>query len=1003
MHDQLILMDQRVERVWRERVLPASTTTVAHAKVTWWPVPDESGIAGRGEPVPWDVAREATYDAITLPHPWGPTWGTTWLKVEVDVPEHAPGDLELAIDLGWADHSVGFQAEGLVRDESGRIIKGLHPRNAWVPVPDTAGRHVWFVEAAANPLILGVPPFVPTADSDKATADPNPIYVLRSATLERINHDARELARDLQVLSILAAELPSDSPRRWRIAMAMQDALNALDTEDVIATAAAARAALKPALSVPADADAMQISAIGHAHIDTAWLWPLRETRRKMTRTLANVVQLLDSGHDFVFALPASQHVDWLATDNPALLARVREWVDRGKIVPVGSMWVEPDAVLPSGESMCRQFLFGQRAFERLLGRRATGMWLPDSFGYSAALPQIAAQAGAEWFLTQKISWNQVDVFPHTSFLWEGIDGTRIFTHFPPSDTYGAEITGAEAHRSERNFKEKGRAASAMMLFGYGDGGGGPNREMLARAERMADVAGAPRISFDTPDAFFARAMTELDDPSVWAGELYLELHRGTFTSQVATKQGNRRNEHLLREAELWWTTAAVRGLGDYPWDELDACWRAVLLGQFHDILPGTSIAWVHRENAATHADVTARLESLIDQAQALLAGEGDDVIAFNAAPHDRQGITALAAGRIEALATSTVTTDGDRTTLSNGLLTAVFDRGLLVSLTGVSGRETLPPGTAAGMVHLIPDFPNMWDAWDTERFQREDPEVIVDFTTSIEHDGDAAIVTSAAFRNSHVSLRWSLHDDELCIDATVDWHEYDRLLKLVLPVDVHTTRASFETQFGHIERDIHENTSWDAQRFEVSTHRYVHVAEPGFGVGIVNTGSYGLDLLRRSRDGGGSYVVARPSLVRGPRYPDPHTDQGTHEFGFSVIPDADLAATTRAAYRRNLRLRTRTGSAVAPLVAVEGAIIDTVKLAEDRSGDVIVRLYEATGGRSTATLRGDFTRATLTNILEEVDTALGTSSEGVWRLPLRPFELVTLRLAKEAPHALRS
>ena len=998
MHDHLGHMDQRAERIARERVAPASIEVVASARVSWWPVPDDEGIPGRGEPVSWQIARQAAYEPVELPLPWGPAWGTTWFRIEVDVPEHVAGDLELEIDLGWEDHSVGFQAEGLARDESGRVIKGLHPRNHWLPVPPEPGRHVWYVEAAANPLILGVPPFIPTPLGDKATSGTDPLYVLRSARLVRVHHAVRELARDIQVLQGIAAELPADSARRWRVAVALQEALNILDTERVVATADAARARLATVLRTPADVDSPQVSAVGHAHIDTAWLWPLRETRRKVVRTLANIVQLLDSGQDFTFALPAAQHVVWLQRDEPELLDRVRTWVDRGRIVPVGSMWIEPDAVLPGGEALCRQLVWGQRAFEQTLGRRAVGLWLPDSFGYSGALPQIATQAGAEWFLTQKISWNQVDVFPHNSFLWEGIDGTRIFTHFPPSDTYGAEITAGEAHRTERNFKEKGHAQASLMLFGYGDGGGGPNREMLARAERLADVAGSPRISLDHPDEFFTRARAELSNPAVWVGELYLELHRGTFTSQVATKQGNRRNEHLLREAELWWTTVMARGLGDYPWDELDSCWEVLLTGQFHDVLPGTSIAWVHREVDAQHAEITGRLNDLIVRAQRLLAGAGSEPVLFNAASHPRLGVPALGAGRPEPEAPVQLSEGDGCVTLDNGVLTARFDDGLLVSLRDRGGRETLPPGERGGLAHLIPDFPNMWDAWDTERFQREDPEVIDRFDMNVGQDDEGAYVeTSTAFRASTLSLRWRLRDQELHVRATVDWHEQDNLLKLVFPLDVHTTRASYETQFGYIQRDIHENTSWDFQRFEVSTHRFVHVAEPGFGVGVVNDGSYGLDVLRRSREGGSSHVVVRPSLVRGPRYPDPHADQGRHEFGFALVPNVGLDDTLAAAQRINLRPSVLMGSPVSPLVEVSGAVVESVKPAEDRSGDVIVRLYEAAGGRGPVTVSSELPHLHVTTVLEDdvVERDLARTPTG-WETVLRPFELVTLRLGRE-------
>ena len=327
----------------------------------------------------------------------------------------------------------------------------------------------------------------------------------------------------------------------------------------------------------------------------------------------------------------------------PALFERVKAHVAAGRFVPVGGMWVESDTNMVGGEAMARQFLVGQRWFEEHLGTTCDEVWLPDSFGYTAALPQIVTQAGCRWFLTQKISWNTTNVFPHHTFWWEGIDGTRVFTHFPPVDTYTAELTGRELAHAARNFRDKGAATRSLVPFGHGDGGGGPTREMLGRASRTCVPRRLPDASRSRRRAaFFEAAEAEYADAPVWAGELYLEIHRGTYTSQAAMKQGNRRSEHLLREAELWSATAAVRGLLDYPAEELDEIWRIVLLHQFHDILPGSSIAWVHREARATYAEVAARLERIIETALDALAGDGSDEVVFNAGPVAREGVPAL-------------------------------------------------------------------------------------------------------------------------------------------------------------------------------------------------------------------------------------------------------------------------------------------------------------------------------------------------------------------------
>ncbi len=462
---------------------------------------------------------------------------------------------------------------------------------------------------------------------------------------------------------------------------------------------------------------------MGHAHIDSAWLWPVRETVRKVTRTVANVVNLLESGDDLVYAMSSAQQWAWLEEHHPALFARVLEQVRAGRFVPVGGMWVESDTNMVGGEAMARQFAVGQQWFADHLGVICEEVWLPDSFGYTAALPQIVKLAGCRWFLTQKISWNTTNVFPHHTFWWEGIDGTRVFTHFPPVDTYTAELTGAELAHAARNFRDKGAATRSLVPFGHGDGGGGPTREMLGRAARTRDLAGSPRVEIETPRAFFEAAEEEYAAAApVWVGELYLEIHRGTYTSQAAMKRGNRRCEHLLREAELWSATAAVRGLLDYPAAELARLWETVLLHQFHDILPGSSIAWVHREARATYARLEAELEAIVDKALDALAGDGDDQVVFNAGPVLRDGVPAMGGASVVevrgAPATSLETTP--HALENEQLRVELDDAGVIRSvLDKAAGRELLPPGGAANLLQLHPDHPVKWDAWDLDRSYR--------------------------------------------------------------------------------------------------------------------------------------------------------------------------------------------------------------------------------------------------------------------------------------------
>ena len=634
-------------------------------------------------------------------------------------------------------------------------------------------------------------------------------------------------------------------------------------------------------------------------------------------------------------------------------------------------------------------------------------MWLPDTFGYDAALPQMIKLAGVRWFLTQKISWNTTNKFPHHTFQWEGIDGTRIFTHFPPVDTYNCDLSGAEIAHGVRNFQDKAGAGRSLAPSGYGDGGGGPTREMLAHAARLADLEGSAKVAMERPADFFAAAEAEYPDAPVWVGELYLEFHRGTLTSQLATKQGNRRSEHLLREAELWAATAALRTGADYPYAQLDRIWKTVLLHQFHDILPGTSIAWVHREAEQTYADIAGELNGIIDGAQRALAGPPDadgGTVVFNSAPHGRAGVPALGGavrgGRPAAV--RPVPADGGLV-LDNGLVRIVIDdRGLVTSAYDLAaGREAVAPGAAANLLQLHQDFPNKWDAWDIDAFYRN---TVRDLTGADEvaAAGDAVRVVRT-FGDSRIEQTLSLEEGSyrLDIDTVVDWQEREKLLKAAFPLDLRAAHTSAEIPFGHIERPTHTNTSWDAAKFEVCAHRFLHVGERDWGAALVNDSSYGHDVTRDVRPDAGTTTTVRLSLLRAPSFPDPDTDRGPHHLRYALVLGAGIPEAVREGYHFNLPERAVPGAAeVAPLVTVDddAVVVSAAKLADDRSGDVVIRLYEGHGARTRAILRPGFAlaRVAVTDLLERPveDSAAHTAGpDGAVALTLRPFQILTLRL----------
>jgi alpha-mannosidase len=508
----------------------------------------------------------------------------------------------------------------------------------------------------------------------------------------------------------------------------------------------------------------------------------------------------------------------------------------------------------------------------------------------------------------------------------------------------------------------------------------------------------------EKPSEFFRAAQEEYPDAPVWSGEMYLELHRATYTSQARTKAGNRRSEHLLREAELWAATAAVAGVFDYPYQAFDRLWKIVLLHQFHDILPGSSIAWVHKEAEATYARVAAELNAITDAAIAALAGDPGQSLVFSASPRSRDevvnGVLTTVPGSGAAVVGNTgpaPVTVTDRL-LDNGLVRVELDDdGLFTSVRDlVNNREVL---TGRGnLLQLHPDLPNFWDAWDIDaHYRRRHTDLTyVDSITVVSTGAEGAIRVERSFGSSRISQVISVRAGSPRIDVRteIDWHEQEKILKAAFPLDVHADRSASEIQFGHVYRPTHTNTSWDAARFEIYAHRWVHVAEPGYGVAVLNDSTYGHDISRT-----GSTTTVRLSVVRAPRCPDPHADQGKHVLTYSLLPGASISDTVGAGYALNLPVRVVQGSTVpAPLITVDSPAItvEAVKLADDESGDVLVRLYEALGGRAEATVKASFTitGAEVTDLLERrLDTAEVTS-EGVG-VSLRPFQVLSLRLRR--------
>ncbi|QEU91016.1 alpha-mannosidase [Streptomyces kanamyceticus] len=1015
MHDDRLLVEGRLERALRQFIRPAQYARRVPLTLSVWHAP--------GEPVPVTTAIDAAYEPFETGTEWGSPWSTSWFRIQGEVPAEWQGQrVEVVVDPGFSGEGPGFQAEGLVYDAAGVPLKGIHPRNRHIPVasPARGGEAVHLLlEAAANPTVLH--DFVPTRLGDVLTAGNTPIYRFTSVDLAVLDEDVWQLILDIEVLSELMAELDADRPRRHEILRALEDMLDALDLHDVSGTAAAARAALAEVLARPAHASAHRVSAAGHAHIDSAWLWPLRETVRKASRTFANVTALAEEYPELVFACSQAQQYAWVKEHQPHIWDRIKKAVADGNWAPVGSMWVESDANMPGGEALARQITHGRRFFREEFGIETEEIWLPDSFGYTAAFPQLAKLAGIRWFLTQKLSWNQTNKMPHHTFWWEGIDGTRVFTHFPPVDTYNSQFHGSELAHAERNFADKGRATRSLVPFGWGDGGGGPTREMMERARRLRSLEGSPRVEIEKPSAFFAAAEEEYGARApVWSGELYLELHRATYTTQAATKRGNRRSEHALREAELWCTAAAVRDPAYvYPYDTLDRLWKTVLLHQFHDILPGSSIAWVHREARDTYERVVAELGELTLAAARSLGAGGP--AALNASPYPRSEVVESEDGtlvhvQVPALGTQSLSvaagftrepgrgaaaaSDGTAIVLSNEHLRVTVDAaGLITSVhDAAEDREVLAaPGN---LLQLHPDHPTHYDAWDLDRHYRHRHTDLTDAeSVELVEDGPlrVAVRVVRAFGASRITqeIRLAAGSGRVDIVTDVDWRESEKVLKAAFPLDVHAERSAAEIQFGHVHRPTHANTGWDAARYEICAHRWLRVAEEGYGVALLNDSTYGHDVTRTEHDGTLGTTV-RLTLLRAPHSPDPETDQGTHRFTYALLPGATTGDAVAEGLALNLPLRVTAAPVLASLVAVDhpAVTVESVKLADDRGGDVVVRLYESRGGRAAATLSTSFpvARAEVTDLLERPVEPARTSEAGL-SLALRPFQIVTLRL----------
>jgi alpha-mannosidase len=967
-------------------------------------------------------ALQGEYRPTNLGEKFGPDWSTHWFKVNIEIPTTWKG---CEVHLLWDSSSEGCiwrdgqPVQGLTGSSNGFSMDIL--RGEYFLTKKAAGgeKIELYIESAVNGL-FGVP------ENDPRLAQ---LGLLKQAEIAVFDRAAWDLLWDFRILADMAVNLPTNTPRGGQALAAANAMVNTIRLNDP-STWPPGRAIAARFFADHNGGGQHNLSAVGHAHIDTAWLWPLAETRRKCVRTFSSAILYMDEYPQYKFACSQAQQYEWMKESVPGLYARIKQKITQGQFIPAGGTWVEPDCNIPSGESLVRQFLFGQRFFRQEFGITCREFWEPDVFGYSAALPQIIRQAGIDRFLTIKLSWSQFNKLSSHTFYWEGLDGSRVLTHFPPLDNYNSVATVAEVLNNVSNYKDHERSKESYLLFGYGDGGGGPTLDMLEQVKRMGDVDGLPRVSMRSPDEFFTRLETDAQDLTVWVGELYLELHRGTYTTQARNKNYNRRAECALHDVEFLAAVANARTGYPYPTDELNRVWKLVLTNQFHDIIPGSSINEVYQDSTIHYEDVLSTASRLsADALRTLLKSQdGPNVCALNTTSASRVEVVELPGGFSSAQDSAdgkplgiisvpayglTVVSPHDLPSgavsvvesphsfaFENEKIRAVFRRdGRLTSLFDKrAGRESIAPGEDANLFVLYDDVPNNWDAWDVDIFHLEKFDLVGGAVSArVLESGPlrSAVEFQYQFGNgSTITQVISLTAVSARLDfaCQVEWCEKHKFLKVEFPFNLRAASATYEIQFGHVQRPTHFNTSWDMARFEVPAHRWADLSEPDFGVALLNDNKYGYSTQGNRM---------RLSLLRSPTSPDPNADMGSHTFRYALLPHPGSfshAGVIAAGYHFNYPMHVFSSSEAPHQVSFfqvdhPAVVIDTVKKAED-SDQLVIRLYECFGTRQTVHFSSSLPvqSAVRCNLLEDDGEPLTWTDGGV-NLELRPFELVSLKL----------
>jgi alpha-mannosidase len=946
--------------------------------------PLSAEIVRSAEPIAFDQLGAATFQPLRPGTAWGRKLDCAWLRISGDVPAGVEGAIVL----------LGIRGEGLIYSPDGDVIDSISTVFLQGDLPHSGGHdrpleHVdtstdrveFYADVAYNGFLL---------------------YPYGSG----VYHGARLAIRDEQVfglyydyLTLLAlAEATEDAALEAELRGSLRRAWSSFSAGQV----SAARTALAGPLAATSDSDVVY-RAIGHGHLDMAWLWPLRETHRKAARTYTRALNTIDDRDGYLYGTSQPQQLYWMKHEQPALFDRVKAAVAAGRIELQGSFWVEPDTNITGGESLVRQALVGRRFLQEEFGLSDEQLrlcWLPDTFGYNGNLPQILTKSGMDWFQTIKLAWNKVTDFPHRTFHWQGIDGSSVLVHMPPEGDYNSRAAADGLLKGVRQYPER-ELNTALLVYGSGDGGGGPGEIHLELLAREQNLRGLPRVEYSTARAFFENLET-LDVAHTHVGELYLETHQGTYTTQGAIKRYNRMIERKLHNAEA---LAAITGHDSRT--VLEQHWRDVLLNQFHDILPGSSIERVNREAVETYRRIDASLDSYSAELSAELprpqTAVGPAAVNLTSFPRRehlkvadrwyRADVAPYAASALEpselSPAPELAYTDD---TMSNGLLTLRFGpSGEIVSCLDAGGREHAGDGLNRLVLHRDP-YQWPFDAWDIEQdYATKRPRTLR--VTRVENSRDAATVTRRQLYRSRsfaVEQRVVLEagSDVVRFETLVDWHASHRMLRAEFRPTHFGPTAQCEIQFGHLDRVTTERDAVETAQFEVCAHKWVATHDDVGGFALLNDSKYG----HRAKNG-----LLSLNLLRSPTFPDKTADRGIHRFTYALTPFApdDLAKVVREGYRLNNPLLVADGVSLESVARVDdpGVVIETIKPAESGRG-VVLRLYESLGRATTTALhvteplRTTRGSAHLTDLLERPIAAADLA-----RLEFSPFEIVTILL----------